>query len=164
MLTSEGGAIRAVVNISPVLTASSLPNATTSARLACPSSASKALSASSETRLSLQWPLLRAVMPESIEAPTKTGKLKGLVHHRSVRSLGDQLANLIGAVLSITTILYSILRVPEIVLPTEERAKLAARPSGAWVTVAEIAGAIRSMPDAMAGTRVRETIRLASSA
>ena len=30
MLTSEGGAIRAVVNVSPVLTASSLPNATTS--------------------------------------------------------------------------------------------------------------------------------------
>ena len=56
---------------------------------------------------------------------------------------------LIGAVLSITTILWSILRVPELPLPEAERARIAAADRSPRATLAEIWQAIREMPRAM---------------
>ncbi len=56
---------------------------------------------------------------------------------------------LIGAVLSITTILWSIWRVPELKLSDAERATLAALPKSASATLAEIWDAIVTMPGAM---------------
>lgn len=56
---------------------------------------------------------------------------------------------LIGAVLSFGTILWSVLRVPELPLDDEERAVLAARPTSFGATLAEIGHAIRDMPPAM---------------
>jgi maltose/moltooligosaccharide transporter len=55
----------------------------------------------------------------------------------------------IGAALSITTILWSILRVPELPLPEEEKARIAALPKGIGAFLAEIFEAIREMPAAM---------------
>jgi maltose/moltooligosaccharide transporter len=55
----------------------------------------------------------------------------------------------IGAFLSIATILWSILRVPELPLTQEERAKIAAMPKGVGSAFAEIWEAIREMPGAM---------------
>ena len=55
----------------------------------------------------------------------------------------------IGAFLSITTILWSILRVPELPLTQEERAAIEAKPKGMLVTFKEIWDAIIEMPVAM---------------
>ena len=59
------------------------------------------------------------------------------------------IAFLIGAVLSITTILWSALRVRELPLTDDEKAAIAAAPSSLWATLCEIGGAIRDMPHAM---------------
>jgi len=56
---------------------------------------------------------------------------------------------LVGAALSISTILWSILRVPELPLEAEETAAIRARPSSALATLREIVDAIRDMPLAM---------------
>ena len=55
----------------------------------------------------------------------------------------------VGAVLSFATILWSVLRVPELPLSAEERARIAAEPKTLGATVAEIGRAIRDMPPAM---------------
>ncbi len=55
----------------------------------------------------------------------------------------------IGAVLSITTILWSVLRVRELPLSAEEQAKIAAAPKSVGATLMEIWNAIREMPLAM---------------
>ncbi len=60
-----------------------------------------------------------------------------------------QLAFLIGAFLSITTILWSILRVPELPMSQDERARVAKLPKGLTANFKEIADAIRDMPSAM---------------
>ena len=59
------------------------------------------------------------------------------------------MAFLIGAVLSIATIVWSMLRVPELPLTTGERARIAAMPSSAGATLREIGKAIVEMPRAM---------------
>jgi maltose/moltooligosaccharide transporter len=56
---------------------------------------------------------------------------------------------LIGAVLSLTTILWSIFRVPELPLNAEERAELAARPMSLAASLREVRDAIVEMPTAM---------------
>ena len=56
---------------------------------------------------------------------------------------------LIGAFLSISTILWSILRVRELPLSDDEKARIAALPKSAGATLAEIASAIKDMPKAM---------------
>ena len=55
----------------------------------------------------------------------------------------------IGAVLSLSTILWSVLRVPELPLTADERAHIEAQPKGMAATLREIADAIREMPLAM---------------
>jgi maltose/moltooligosaccharide transporter len=60
-----------------------------------------------------------------------------------------KLAFFIGAGLSITTILWSILRVPELPLEEEEKARIAALPKGIGPFLSEIFEAIRDMPSAM---------------
>lgn len=60
-----------------------------------------------------------------------------------------RIAFIIGAVLSITTILWSILRVPELPLTDEERTRIAALPSNFGSYFTEIIDAIRDMPAAM---------------
>lgn len=60
-----------------------------------------------------------------------------------------KIAFLIGAFLSITTIVYSVLRVPEIILPADERRALAAKSRAPDAILGEIAGAVRDMPPAM---------------
>lgn len=56
---------------------------------------------------------------------------------------------LIGAVLSLSTILWSVLRVPELPLSSEEQARIAAAPRGIGATLHEIGDAIVTMPMAM---------------
>ena len=56
---------------------------------------------------------------------------------------------LIGAVLSITTIAWSILRVPELPTSDEQRAHIAAAPKSAIAALGEIWAAILDMPKAM---------------
>ncbi|MBA4354214.1 MAG: MFS transporter [Novosphingobium sp.] len=56
---------------------------------------------------------------------------------------------MIGAVLSLTTIVWSVLRVPELPLTVDERAHIAAQPKGATATLREIGSAIVDMPVAM---------------
>ncbi len=56
---------------------------------------------------------------------------------------------LIGAVLSITTILWSIWRVPELPLSEEDRVRIAAAPRSLSATLREIGRAIAEMPQAM---------------
>jgi len=56
---------------------------------------------------------------------------------------------MIGSVLSLTTIIYSIKRVPELPLREEERAAMLAKPRGIGATFTEIGTAIRDMPPAM---------------
>ncbi|HWU04154.1 MAG TPA: MFS transporter [Novosphingobium sp.] len=56
---------------------------------------------------------------------------------------------LIGAVLSISTILWSVLRVPELPISDEERERIAAAPRSAGATLREIGQAIVDMPKAM---------------
>lgn len=60
-----------------------------------------------------------------------------------------RIAFMIGSVLALTTILWSVWRVPELPLSDSERAEIAARPSGITATFVEIGGAIRDMPVAM---------------
>jgi maltose/moltooligosaccharide transporter len=60
-----------------------------------------------------------------------------------------RIAFIIGAVLSIATILWSILRVPELKLSDEEKARIAALPKSLASTFTEIGDAIREMPSAM---------------
>ena len=55
----------------------------------------------------------------------------------------------VGAVLSLSTIVWSVLRVPELPLTAREAAHIAAQPKGAWATLAEVGDAIRDMPVAM---------------
>ncbi|WP_225007278.1 MFS transporter [Novosphingobium percolationis] len=55
----------------------------------------------------------------------------------------------VGAVLSLSTIVWSVLRVPELPLTDEQRAHIAAAPKGFSATLAEIGSAIRDMPQAM---------------
>ena len=56
---------------------------------------------------------------------------------------------LIGAVLSLSTILWSVLRVPELPLTEAESAHIAAAPRSALATLTEIGTAIAHMPKAM---------------
>ncbi|WP_198120053.1 MFS transporter [Massilia rhizosphaerae] len=56
---------------------------------------------------------------------------------------------LIGAVLSLTTILWSILRVPELPLTKEQRAELDAKPMSLGASLREVWDAIVEMPRAM---------------
>jgi maltose/moltooligosaccharide transporter len=60
-----------------------------------------------------------------------------------------KLAFLIGAFISLGSIIYSVLRVPELPLEDAERARIAALPRGLGAAVAETADAIRDMPAAM---------------
>jgi maltose/moltooligosaccharide transporter len=60
-----------------------------------------------------------------------------------------RIAFMVGAVLSFTTILWSIRRVPELPLSLGERARIAAEPKGFAATLKEIGSAIRDMPVAM---------------
>ena len=60
-----------------------------------------------------------------------------------------RIAFIFGAVLSFTTILWSIRRVPELPLSCAERARIAAEPKGVWAVLREIGSAIRDMPVAM---------------
>lgn len=55
----------------------------------------------------------------------------------------------IGAVLSLSTIIWSIMRVPELPLSAPERAAISAKPKGVGATFAEIGNAISEMPVAM---------------
>lgn len=56
---------------------------------------------------------------------------------------------LIGAVLSISTILWSVLRVPELPMSEDEKIKIDAAPKGVIATLSEIGRAIVEMPKAM---------------
>ncbi len=56
---------------------------------------------------------------------------------------------LIGAILSISTILWSVLRVRELPLTEEEKAKIDAAPKSVGATLSEIGSAIMEMPAAM---------------
>jgi maltose/moltooligosaccharide transporter len=58
-------------------------------------------------------------------------------------------AFLIGAVLSISTVWWSVHTTPELPLTADERAHIRARPKGLAATLAEIADAIRHMPSTM---------------
>ena len=60
-----------------------------------------------------------------------------------------KIAFLIGAFLSIASIVWSIRRVPELPLDPAEIAELRARPSGLAATLADVALAVRDMPPAM---------------
>jgi len=55
----------------------------------------------------------------------------------------------VGAVLSLSTILWSVWRVPELPLTEAERSHIAAQPKGLGATLSEIGSAIREMPVAM---------------
>lgn len=58
-------------------------------------------------------------------------------------------AFMVGALLSFTTVWWSVRRVPELPLSPEEAAALRAKPSGVAATFAEIASAFRDMPPTM---------------
>ena len=60
-----------------------------------------------------------------------------------------RIAFLIGAVLSLTTILWSVIRVPELPLPPEEQARLAAEPLTLGGALADLKAAIVEMPRPM---------------
>jgi maltose/moltooligosaccharide transporter len=60
-----------------------------------------------------------------------------------------RIAFLVGAGLSLTTILYSILRVPELPLTATQKAYIKAQPQGVLATFAEIGKAIVEMPVVM---------------
>lgn len=60
-----------------------------------------------------------------------------------------RIAFVIGAILSISTIVWSVWRVPELPLDAQEQAALAASPLTARATLAEIRDAIREMPRPM---------------
>ena len=86
------------------------------------------------------------------------GPLTGLLIQPLIGALSDRTTGRggrrtpffrIGAVLSLTTILWSIWRVPELPLAPAERAELLSRPSGFGAPLMELAMAIRDMPRAM---------------
>ncbi len=58
-------------------------------------------------------------------------------------------AFVIGALLSFTTVWWSVRKVPELPLSAQEAAALRARPTGLGATFAEIAAAVREMPPTM---------------
>ena len=58
-------------------------------------------------------------------------------------------AFVIGAVLSLATVVWSVRKVPELPLTDSERDELLARPRGASATLREIASAIKDMPPTM---------------
>ncbi|WP_426256609.1 MFS transporter [Sphingomonas sp. DC2300-3] len=60
-----------------------------------------------------------------------------------------RIAFMVGAVLSLTTIVYSVRRVPELPLSLAERARIAAAPKGLGAALREIGTAIVQMPLAM---------------
>lgn len=60
-----------------------------------------------------------------------------------------RIAFVIGAILSISTILWSVLRVRELPLTPQQRETIAAKPKGAIATLSEIGSAIADMPKAM---------------
>lgn len=60
-----------------------------------------------------------------------------------------RIAFMVGAVLSLSTILYSVWRVPELPLTPDERRAIAARPRGLGAALKEIGAAIVAMPPAM---------------
>lgn len=60
-----------------------------------------------------------------------------------------RIAFVIGAILSISTIVWSIWRVPELPLTPDERAMMAARPLTVRSTLADIGAAVRTMPRPM---------------
>ena len=60
-----------------------------------------------------------------------------------------RIAFLIGAILSISTILWSVLRVPELPLDPEERDRIRAERLSARVAIADFVAAVREMPLAM---------------
>ncbi|MEB3415686.1 MFS transporter [Alteriqipengyuania sp. WL0013] len=60
-----------------------------------------------------------------------------------------RIAFIIGAILSISTIVWSVWRVPELPLTEEEQAELEAKPLTPGATLVEIGSAIRAMPRAM---------------
>ncbi len=60
-----------------------------------------------------------------------------------------RLAFVIGAILSISTIVWSVWRVPELPLDEAEQAAIASRPFTARAVLAEIGSAMRDMPPAM---------------
>ncbi|MBB6505881.1 maltose/moltooligosaccharide transporter [Sphingomonas endophytica] len=60
-----------------------------------------------------------------------------------------RIAFLIGAVLSLSTILWSVWRVPELPLPPEEQARLAAEPLTLRATLADLKSALVEMPKPM---------------
>ena len=60
-----------------------------------------------------------------------------------------KLAFPIGAFISLGSIIYSVLRVPELPLDDAERARIAALPRGLGAAITETADAIRDMPPAM---------------
>lgn len=60
-----------------------------------------------------------------------------------------RIAFIIGAILSISTIVWSVWRVPELPLDAAEQAELASRPLTVRATFAEIGAAIRDMPRPM---------------
>ncbi len=60
-----------------------------------------------------------------------------------------RIAFTIGAVLSMATILWSVLRVPELPMSSEERARVAALPRSVGAYLIEIVEAVRDMPTAM---------------
>ncbi|MGB3167204.1 MAG: MFS transporter [Alteraurantiacibacter sp.] len=60
-----------------------------------------------------------------------------------------KIAFIIGAILSISTIVWSVWRVPELPMTDEDKAALADKPLTPSATLADIVGAIREMPRAM---------------
>ncbi|HJV69381.1 MFS transporter [Ideonella sp.] len=63
--------------------------------------------------------------------------------------LATMAAFVLGAVLSFTTVYWSVRRVPELPLPADELRAIAAKPRGAAATLREIVDAMREMPPAM---------------
>ena len=59
------------------------------------------------------------------------------------------IAFLIGSVLSLTTVWWSVHSTPELPLTTQERESILAKPTGIKATLAEIVEAVRDMPQAM---------------
>ncbi|MFZ9429481.1 MAG: MFS transporter, partial [Burkholderiaceae bacterium] len=73
---------------------------------------------------------------------------KDLVDENNIPVI-TKMAFMIGAVLSISTILYSVLRVKELPLTPEQVQEMKRKPVGIGATIQEIARAIREMPPAM---------------
>lgn len=60
-----------------------------------------------------------------------------------------RIAFIIGAVISISTILWSVLRVRELPLTAEERARIEVEPMSISTTISDFVGAVKEMPGAM---------------